>query len=575
MQTAFLARFRREADAIAALDHVNIMPIYEYGEQEDLAYLVMPFVTGGTLRQILERRGTLPLNDALAIVEQIAAGLDYAHERGIIHRDLKPGNILLHADGRVLLTDFGIAKILNETAEASSEAVATLTGTGMVIGTPEYFSPEQATGSPVDRRTDVYSLGIMLYQMLGGRVPFTGTTPVAIAVKHTVEPPPPLSQLNPAISPRVEAVVMKALAKKPEQRYNSAGEFARALREAIAAPALPVRKEADNLAPVVLMSNDTIATSPAMAGPDQNASSEATTPVYYPPVQPVQRSHIVNTPVASIRERPEKRHSYLSVWTAIIGVALAIVLVVGGFFTYTSFIAGHQGGTASSTGSSHATATATKAANATSTAATTSPSPVVTATLPGLQQGIAAGALLYGTTQPVCDANSRLWQASSNAHIACTTSGLELTNTGTNYLAGVFLNSLPNNAAYPGNYVVQTQVIVNSASSGGFGVFFRNQPGASQGTFAFLIYPGQNRWEANYYNSKTGAATTLASYPTTMSIHGTLTIDVIVQGDTFQLYINGQKQGGAQSPTYPSGTIGLAADTGTTIVFKNVSLYAA
>ncbi|HVB60075.1 MAG TPA: serine/threonine-protein kinase, partial [Ktedonobacteraceae bacterium] len=130
IQDAFLARFRREADAIAALDHINIMPIYEYGEQEDVAYLVMPYVTGGTLRQVLEKRRILPLNETLSIIEQIAAGLDYAHARGIIHRDLKPANILFHADGRVVLADFGLAKLLNETAEASNEATATLTGVG-------------------------------------------------------------------------------------------------------------------------------------------------------------------------------------------------------------------------------------------------------------------------------------------------------------------------------------------------------------------------------------------------------------------------------------------------------------
>src|SRR5437763_15594532 len=116
----FLARFRREADAIAALDHVNIIPIYEYGEQEELAYLVMPHITGGTLRNVLEKRSRLPLNEVVSIIEQAAAALDYAHARGIIHRDLKPGNILFHADGRVLLADFGLAKILNESSETST-----------------------------------------------------------------------------------------------------------------------------------------------------------------------------------------------------------------------------------------------------------------------------------------------------------------------------------------------------------------------------------------------------------------------------------------------------------------------
>ena len=201
----FLARFRREADAIAALDHVNIMPIYEYGEQDDIAYLVMPYVTGGTLRDILEKRGSLPLDEVVPIIEQAAAGLDCAHAQGIIHRDLKPGNILFHADGRIVLADFGLAKVLKDFTEqgglnGENKIInATITSVGTIVGTPEYLSPEQGTGKPVDPRTDVYALGVVLFQMLAGRVPFTGTSPVAIAIKHTLEPPPPLRELNPMI----------------------------------------------------------------------------------------------------------------------------------------------------------------------------------------------------------------------------------------------------------------------------------------------------------------------------------------------------------------------------------------
>ena len=226
----FLVRFRREADAIAALDHINIMPIYEYGEQEQLAYLVMPYVTGGTLRDVLKQRGILPLDEVLPIIEQAAAALDYAHKQGIVHRDLKPANILFHADGRVLLADFGLAKVLNDTSESGITAGASLTSLGAVSGTPEYLSPEQATGNPIDQRTDIYSLGVILYQMLGGRIPFTGATPVAIAIKQTMEEPPPITDVNPALPRGVVAVIIKAIAKKPDQRYATAGELGQALR---------------------------------------------------------------------------------------------------------------------------------------------------------------------------------------------------------------------------------------------------------------------------------------------------------------------------------------------------------
>jgi serine/threonine protein kinase len=234
----FLARFRREADAIAALDHINIMPIYEYGEQGEAAYLVMPYVIGGTLRERLQAQPIPPIQDVVSIIEQVAAGLDSAHALGIIHRDLKPGNILFHADGRVLITDFGLAKMLKDVTERDSGARA-LTSAGSIIGTPEYLSPEQGTGNPTDYHTDVYSLGVVLYQMLAGRVPFIGTTPVAVAIKHALEEPPPITQFNPALSSGIQAVVMKALAKTPEQRFASAGELARALRLAISNESIP------------------------------------------------------------------------------------------------------------------------------------------------------------------------------------------------------------------------------------------------------------------------------------------------------------------------------------------------
>jgi serine/threonine protein kinase len=225
----FLIRFRREADAIAALDHINIMPIYEYSEEGDIAYLVMPYVTGGTLRDRLEKSPILSLAEAMHIVDQAAAGLDCAHAQGIIHRDLKPGNMLFHADGRLLLADFGLAKVLKD---VENSGLSLLTSAGTIIGTPEYLSPEQGTGNPLDTRTDIYSLGIVLYHMLAGRVPFTGTSPVAVAIKHAMVEPPAIRQFNSHISPSVEAVIMKAIAKAPDDRFSSAGEFARALRHA-------------------------------------------------------------------------------------------------------------------------------------------------------------------------------------------------------------------------------------------------------------------------------------------------------------------------------------------------------
>lgn len=576
IQDAFLARFRREADAIAALDHINIMPIYEYGEQEDIAYLVMPYVTGGTLRQVLEKRRILPLNETLSIIEQIAAGLDYAHARGIIHRDLKPANILFHADGRVVLADFGLAKLLNETAEASSEATATLTGIGGVIGTPEYFSPEQSTGSAVDRRTDVYSLGVVLYQMLGGRVPFTGSTPVAVAVKHTVELPPSLSQLNPTISPAIEAVVMKALAKKPEQRYASAGELAQALRAAIADAASPTHlllrnQEQANSAHFAQMSslnNDTIAEMPSAPAQEAPTGITPQTPPYAAPHSfYAGGNNAAPAPIISapIHERPEKRRGYLSAWMTILGVTLAIILVVGGLAAYSL---NRLGGSATGSAQPQATHTSVAETNATATEHNAGSAPGLPTAL------IPVGTLIYGTTQPACDSNSPLWSSSSTARVSCTALGAELVNTNARYLAGVYLNTLPNTSSFPNDYVIQVQAQEYGNAAGAYGLFFRNQPSlTNQGTYSFLLFPQQNRWEASAYDSLSGTRSLLYSSQTSVAVQGLVTIDIVVSGDTFQFYMNGQKQGGVVSPTYSTGTIGLAAEPGTDVYFTNLAIY--
>jgi serine/threonine protein kinase len=225
----FLVRFRREADVIAKLEHVNIMPIYEYGEQDGLAYLVMPYLSGGSLRDVLAQRGALSLSETMTYLDQATSALDYAHAHGIIHRDLKPANFLLHADGRLVLADFGIARMMQD----GNPDASTLTGTGMLVGTPDYMAPEMAHGEHVDHRADIYELGILLFQMLTGHVPFTGSTPLIVAVKHIQEPLPSLSQMNPSIPPAVDDVVETATAKRREDRYMSALELAQAFRIAI------------------------------------------------------------------------------------------------------------------------------------------------------------------------------------------------------------------------------------------------------------------------------------------------------------------------------------------------------
>ncbi len=221
----FLERFRREARTVAHLRHPNILEVYDFGEREDgLFYIVNEYMEGGTL----SKRLTSPVHPNLAIelVDQIAAGLDHAHSRGVLHRDIKPSNILFNSEGHAVIGDFGLAKVL--------EASAGVTRTGIVVGTPEYMAPEQGLDQPLDHRADVYALGVVLYRMLTGSVPFATETALATILAHVQRPLPSPRSINPAIPIEIEDVLVKALAKDPADRHQSAGELAEAYRQAVA-----------------------------------------------------------------------------------------------------------------------------------------------------------------------------------------------------------------------------------------------------------------------------------------------------------------------------------------------------
>ncbi|MBN2387583.1 MAG: protein kinase [Anaerolineales bacterium] len=208
---SFLARFEREARLLARLEHPNIVPIHDIAEQDGRPYLVMKFIEGETLKARLVKE-TLPPGQAAAILRAVGAALSFAHAQGILHRDVKPSNVLLEQGGQVYLADFGLARMAEGTT-------STLTG-DMVVGTPHYISPEQATGrTDLDHRTDIYSLGIMLYEMSVGRVPFDADTPIAVIRDHIQAPLPLPRSLNPDVSPDLERVLLKALAKQPEDRF--------------------------------------------------------------------------------------------------------------------------------------------------------------------------------------------------------------------------------------------------------------------------------------------------------------------------------------------------------------------
>jgi serine/threonine-protein kinase len=233
----FVERFRREAEAAAGLSHPNIVAVYDRGEFEGTYYIAMQYVEGPTLRELIDRG--LSIEQAVAIIRQVLEAARYAHRHGIVHRDLKPQNVIVDPEGKAMVMDFGIARA----------GVSNITQTGSVMGTPHYLSPEQAQGHEVTAVSDLYSVGVMLYEALTGRVPFEGESAVAIAMKQVSEVPQRPSSLNPRVSPALDAVVMRALEKDPGQRFQNADAFIAALTAAMREPAGPATASFSALPP--------------------------------------------------------------------------------------------------------------------------------------------------------------------------------------------------------------------------------------------------------------------------------------------------------------------------------------
>ncbi len=311
----YMQRFNREVKIVAQLEHRSIVPVHDYGEAEGQPFIVMRYMSGGSVDDLL-RSGALKLDQIVRILDQIAPALDYAHGKGVLHRDLKPSNVLMDDDGGAYLTDFGIARLM------ADESTVTITTQG-VVGTPSYMSPEQAQGQPLDHRSDIYSLGVMLFEMTTGQRPFESDTPYSIAVLQVTARPPSPRSLKPELPAAVEDVILKTMSKKREERYNSAAKLAEAFKSAADVPASaffdtqPGFPRPEALRPVTTL--------PPVSTPPPPASAPASSVVYTPP--PPSSSY----PIPPVKRNRPRRGGNLLVnmgLGALIGCGLLILIVL-------------------------------------------------------------------------------------------------------------------------------------------------------------------------------------------------------------------------------------------------------
>ena len=302
----FVERFRREAKNAAGLSHPNIVSIYDRGEAEGTYYIAMEYLDGRTLKELLIRNGPTPTPIAIDYARQILAAVAFAHRNGIVHRDIKPHNVMVGADGRLKVTDFGIAR----------SGTSQMTEAGSIIGTAQYLSPEQARGATVDQTSDLYSVGIVLYEMLTGEVPFSGDTPVEIAMKHLSTVPRPPSELRPEVSHDLDSIVLRALAKEPGERYASAGEMDADLGRV--ARGLSVARETEDAATMVLSGSGiaapTMVTRPVATAPRPADYRRPASQQYYEYDAPIRRPR--------------------SVWPWLLALLLVLAASVAGFYVY-------------------------------------------------------------------------------------------------------------------------------------------------------------------------------------------------------------------------------------------------
>ncbi len=506
----FVLRFEQEARAAAALRHPNIMVIYDVGLEGSTHYIAAEYLEGRTLSQVIaELRGPLPLPRTVNTMNQLASALDFAHQRGLVHRDIKPSNVFVGADDHVTLMDFGIAKALQGGQQ--------MTRTGTMVGTPEYMSPEQAEGKQIDQRSDIYSLGVMLYQLLTGRVPFTAETPTAILLAHVMQTPMLPRQLNAAIPPAVEAVVMRSLAKRPEDRFASAGELAQALAQA--ASGAPAQVPA-NIPPTVVPSRPTL---PPTSQPGVYTPQPYTPPPAYAPA-----------PAYAPPARKSGKGTNWLLWGGMGLAAVALVCVLG-------FVALYAIGKSAST----PTPTAERVARATATSPSqpaTRSTPTLLATKPAVRATatpalVSPGGVLFTDnfgSQKTSEDKGWSFEAGDNVDYTWSANKLTISVKKTQWLGW----DTPDGTYDNFGAEIEAQPVGSSYAE--YGIIFRiTGSGDTRSYYVFGVnttgkYFLQKRVEGQWADPDPVSATA-SQY---IKPNGKNTLRALAQGSTISLYIN-------------------------------------
>ena len=531
----FVARFQREAKLLAQLQHPHILPVFDYGQAEGYTYIVMPFVQSGTLTGSLKGQ-PLSLARIRQIISQIGDALNYAHARGLIHRDVKPSNVLIDESGNCLLTDFGLARMVEDSVN--------LTISGTIMGTPAYMSPEQGSGQRIGPRSDVYSLGVILYEMATGRVPYTAETPVAVIFKHIQDPLPPARSLNPVLPDSVERVILKALSKTPEDRYQTAGDMVRAIQAAISDPSA-VAAVGDTLTP--------------------RASVDRA---------PTLEHHRIETQGPTLEGRPSRTASPLA-W-ALIG-AVALLVIVGGVLTVLRSAPSRQTAKQPSQESTVLSA-APLQASAIPDATTYAPSTE-------LAQGANIAPTEYIITTPSpSDLNSGrlLFQEDFNGNKNQWPTGLDgddtyymdageyhiiaskRTASGVYWLAPA---SRPEQSFGDFYLEARARVIEGTQTDDSYGVLFRYSD--NSGPYIAVISNAQQN-----YSLHTDKPILWWTYSPRIVKDGANTIGILCKGNTITIYMNGIEVDSIQSEYSRSGGIGLDYAANQHIAFDYIYVWA-